>query len=229
MPAARARTSTSCPRLVLASIIMSAVIGLVDLQGLSGLWKSNRLDFAVAMVAFVATLTLGIQVGMATGVGHSLVAMLWRTAKPNAKELGTQDGVLSVQIEGPLYFGNTDSIREDIAAMKLRPEVQQVRIQAQDLGALDSTARGLLEELESDASSILKAEDEQQDPALVPWTRAVTDPSLARESVLELSTQLGQGARLYALDPVRRNSDDHHPITPASRLFQRPLGLQHRS
>ena len=79
------------PKAVLASIIMSAVIGLVDLQGLSGLWKNNRMDFAVAMAAFVATLTLGIQVGMATGIGASLVALLWRTAKAKVKELGPLD------------------------------------------------------------------------------------------------------------------------------------------
>jgi SulP family sulfate permease len=157
------------PKAVLAAIIMSAVIGLVDVQGLQGLWKNNRMDFAVAMAAFVATLTLGIQIGMAIGVGASLIALLWRTATPKVKELGTEDGVLSVQIEGPLYFGNTDSVREDIAAMKLRPEVHQVRIQTDNLGSLDSTARSLVEELEKsatqepeDLASIAQSEEERE-------------------------------------------------------------------
>ena len=150
------------PKAVLASIIMSAVIGLVDIQGLRSLWNNNRMDFAVAMAAFVATLTLGIQIGMATGVGASLIALLWRTATPKLKEFGTEDGVLTVQVEGPLYFGNTDSVREDIAVLQQRPEVRQVRIQTDNLGTLDSTALALIEELEAPESTTPETEEKQK-------------------------------------------------------------------
>ena len=78
------------------------------------------------------------------------------------KELGTQDGVLSVQIEGLLYSGNTDSVRQDIADLKLRSGVDQVRIQTESLEALDSTARDLVDELEAEASSSTKTEEQQK-------------------------------------------------------------------
>ena len=56
-----------------------------------------------------------------------------------------------------------------ISAMKLRPEVHQVRIQTDNLGSLDSTARSLVEELEKsatqepeDLASIAQSEEERE-------------------------------------------------------------------
>lgn len=66
------------PKAVLASIIMTAVVGLVDVTTLRRLWRDHRPDFAVAIITFAATLAVGIQLGMAIGVAASGLLHLWR-------------------------------------------------------------------------------------------------------------------------------------------------------
>ncbi len=66
------------PRAILASIILSAIVGLVDIAGARTLWKTDRTLFAVAVITFTATLGLGIPIGMGMGIGTSLVLRFWR-------------------------------------------------------------------------------------------------------------------------------------------------------
>lgn len=66
------------PRAILASIILSAIVGLVDIAGARTLWKTDRTLFAVAVITFSATLGLGIPIGMGMGIGTSLVLRFWR-------------------------------------------------------------------------------------------------------------------------------------------------------
>ncbi len=73
------------PKAVLAAIIMTAVAGLIDVPGVKRLWAENRIDFGVAAVTFAATLGLGIQLGMAIGVGSSFAAFVWRTLAVSLK------------------------------------------------------------------------------------------------------------------------------------------------
>ena len=79
------------PRAVLAAIIMTAVAGLIDVEGLRRLWTTCRKDFAVAAVTFAATLALGIQAGMALGIAASFVAHLWPTEAPDVVEQSSDE------------------------------------------------------------------------------------------------------------------------------------------
>src|SRR5262249_34969552 len=51
------------PSVVLAAIVLVAVRGLIDLKALRHLWTVSRLEFRIAMVAFVGVLLLGILKG----------------------------------------------------------------------------------------------------------------------------------------------------------------------
>jgi SulP family sulfate permease len=62
------------PRAVLASIILTAVSGLIDVAALHALWSTRRMDAGVAGITFAATLALGIQLGMGIGITSSLIA-----------------------------------------------------------------------------------------------------------------------------------------------------------
>ncbi|MGC6492665.1 MAG: SulP family inorganic anion transporter [Myxococcota bacterium] len=83
---------TFLPRAILASIIMTAVAGLIDLKSVRALYQSDRHGFALCVLTFVATLTLGIQLGIATGVAAGLLlkaarrtALLGLTAEPHLR------------------------------------------------------------------------------------------------------------------------------------------------
>lgn len=129
------------PKAVLASIIMTAVFGLIDVAGFRDLWARDRLDFGVAVVTGVATLALGIQTGMAVGVVASLLAFLARTARPRVRDAGNDDHELVVRVEGPLYFANVDAVQEQLEQLEAGRELQRVVLDTSHLGRLDSVAR----------------------------------------------------------------------------------------
>lgn len=77
------------PKAALASIIMASVFGLIDLAQARQLWANNRLDFALFLLTFAATLGLGIEIGIGMGFAASLALTgfrRWSSARrqPNA-------------------------------------------------------------------------------------------------------------------------------------------------
>ena len=75
------------PKTVLAAIIFSAVFGLIDVRHAVHLWKIKRDDFAMLVVTFVATLTVGIGAGIGLGVGASLLWLIVKTTRPHTAVL----------------------------------------------------------------------------------------------------------------------------------------------
>ncbi|MFT6375884.1 MAG: SulP family sulfate permease [Myxococcota bacterium] len=69
------------PLAVLASIILTAIVGLVDIGGVRNLWKTDQTLLAVATITFLVTLGLGIPIGMGTGIATSLAVNGWRYRK----------------------------------------------------------------------------------------------------------------------------------------------------
>ncbi|MEM1416829.1 MAG: SulP family inorganic anion transporter, partial [Myxococcota bacterium] len=75
------------PKAVLAAIIMTAVIGLVDLAQARRLWRVARPELALMALTFAATLGLGIGEGILVGVGASLATFVMGTTRPHVAVL----------------------------------------------------------------------------------------------------------------------------------------------
>ncbi|TXG61367.1 hypothetical protein EZV62_012730 [Acer yangbiense] len=56
------------PNLILAAIIVTAVIGLIDYRGAFHLWKLDKLDFLVFLCSFVGVLFFSVQLGLGIAV-----------------------------------------------------------------------------------------------------------------------------------------------------------------
>jgi sulfate permease, SulP family len=69
------------PHAVLAAIVVVAVLGLVDVRGAREAWHTRRADGAVVALTFVTTLLVGIEPGLAAGIGASLAVFLWRSLR----------------------------------------------------------------------------------------------------------------------------------------------------
>ena len=78
----------SLPIAVLAATIIVAVLSLVDLGALARTWRYSRFDFAALAGTILATLLLGVEPGILTGVVLSVALHLWRTARPHVAILG---------------------------------------------------------------------------------------------------------------------------------------------
>ena len=80
------------PNAILASVIMVAVFGLIDIKEARHLWHSDRSDFWMLIVTFASTLALGIEQGIGIGVLLSLGLLIFRTTRPHIAELGQVSG-----------------------------------------------------------------------------------------------------------------------------------------
>lgn len=53
------------PNVILSAIIITAVIGLIDVRGAAKLWKVDKLDFLACVSAFLGVLLVSVQMGLA--------------------------------------------------------------------------------------------------------------------------------------------------------------------
>lgn len=66
------------PKAVLAAIVITAVAGLIDVAGARKLWSVSRYDLSIMTVSFAATLCLGVELGMLSAMGFSLLVFIYR-------------------------------------------------------------------------------------------------------------------------------------------------------
>ena len=120
------------PNVVLAAIVLVAVRGLFDVAALRRLWRISRFEFAVAMVALVGVLLLGILKGVLLAVVASLLVLLAAVARPHIAFLGRipgtrrfsdlerhpdnerAPGVLIFRVEGSLLYFNVEHVRDAV-------------------------------------------------------------------------------------------------------------------
>src|SRR4029077_6142575 len=123
---------SNLPTVVLASIVLVAVRGLIDVQALRRLWKVSRLEFRIAMVALVGVLLLGILKGVLTAAIASLLMLLTGVARPHVAFLGripgtrrfsdlerhadneTLPGIVIFRVESSLLYFNVDHVRQAV-------------------------------------------------------------------------------------------------------------------
>ena len=163
------------PNAVLASIIMVAVFGLIDLKYPRQLWKNRKDEFILLVVTFLLTLGLGIKEGILLGVLLSLLLLVYRISKPHIAILGkirgtnyfrnldrfTEDAedseqFLILRFDGQLFFGNKDYFREQLQKQisKKRDTLKFIILNAEAINYIDSSAvfmlRTLIQELKSE-------------------------------------------------------------------------------
>ena len=95
------------PEAVLAAVVITAVIELVDLRAVRDLYRvatpglraaygaAARADFLGALGAMAGVLLFGTLQGLLIGVGLSLLLLLYRASRPNIAELGRVAGTTS--------------------------------------------------------------------------------------------------------------------------------------
>jgi len=116
----------------LAAIVISGVVSLVDFDEAKYLWKVHKFDFGVWFFAFIGTLFLGVELGLGIAIGLSLLIVIFESAYPHTAILGRlpgtteyrnlknygqaeiYDGIVIVRIDAPIYFANTQNIRDKV-------------------------------------------------------------------------------------------------------------------
>ncbi|XP_043726054.1 probable sulfate transporter 3.4 [Telopea speciosissima] len=133
------------PNVVLATIIITAMIGLIDYRNALKLWKVDRLDFLACLCAFFGVLFISVQIGLAIAIGISIFKILLHVTRLNTVVLGNILGTqiyqnlssygeakripsfLILGIESPIYFANSNYLQERILRW-VRDEEERTKI-----------------------------------------------------------------------------------------------------
>lgn len=120
------------PNAILASIIISAVIGLIDYDAAILIWKIDKFDFIACMGAFLGVVFVSVEIGLLIAVTISFAKILLQVTRPRTAILGRiprtnvyrniqqypeatkVPGVLIVRVDSAIYFSNSNYTRERI-------------------------------------------------------------------------------------------------------------------
>ncbi len=158
------------PKAILASVIMVAVFGLINVKEAVYLWKADRRDFIMLLVTFLATLTLGIEQGIAFGILLSLAFVIYKSAYPHIAQLGRMPGtreyrnivrfqdaaeredILIIRFDAQLYFANTAYFKEKLQKMEAEKgnKLKAVILVGTAINSLDSSAVHVLRDIVED-------------------------------------------------------------------------------
>ncbi|MEO1434059.1 MAG: solute carrier family 26 protein [Bacteroidota bacterium] len=157
------------PKAILASIVLSSVLGLINWKEAKLYWKTSKRDFATLIATFIATLLAGIQVGITIGVILSLIFVIYRSAQPHFPVLGRipesnrfrnvnrfEDvemvrGMLILRFDAPLYFTNADYFEDRIETLveETNRELQAVILDTAPIYDIDNSGLTALESIYS--------------------------------------------------------------------------------
>ncbi|XP_059433015.1 sulfate transporter 2.1-like [Corylus avellana] len=80
------------PIAILASIILSALPGLIDLNEAYNIWKIDKFDFLTCIAAFFGVLFVSVEIGLLVAVGISFAKILLISIRPGTETLGRIPG-----------------------------------------------------------------------------------------------------------------------------------------
>jgi SulP family sulfate permease len=161
------------PKAILASIIMVAVIRLIDYEEAITLWKTDKSDFIMLIVTFLSTLFLGIELGILIGVSLSLIWVIYKTTKPDMGELGRipktnhfedirrfsnleiRDDILIIQFDREMYYANAPHFKESLKRLvkKKGKYLKVIILDSRGITALDSSAANTLKDVMAEYQS----------------------------------------------------------------------------
>ena len=149
------------PKTVLAAIIISAVLRLIDIKYAIRLYKSRKDEFAVLVLTFILTLFVGIIQGIFFGIILSLLLLVYRASKPHFAYLGrigntnyfqnidrfpnevvVREDLIILKFDAQLFFGNIDFFKKLVfnSIEKKPSKVKGFIINARAINYIDSTA-----------------------------------------------------------------------------------------
>jgi sulfate permease, SulP family len=162
------------PTVILACVVLVAVKGLIDLKEFNHLWKKNRTDLFIALVALVCVVIFGILKGVLIGAVVSLVMIIKVVSNPYIAYLGRIPGtnrysdisrhpknevfpeILIFRVESPILYFNVPNIY-NTAIHKIIGSENEIKVVIMDLSTsafIDSSGARLIKRLYTEFSEM---------------------------------------------------------------------------
>ncbi|KAJ9700422.1 hypothetical protein PVL29_005967 [Vitis rotundifolia] len=166
------------PQVVLSSIIIAAMLGLIDYEAAIHLWKVDKFDFVVCMSAYIGVVFVSVEIGLIIAVTMSMLRLLLSIARPRTYVLGNipntmtyrsidqypnannVPGMLILHIDAPIYFANSNYLRERITRWIYEEEdrvkscgeasLHYVILDVSAVGSIDTSGMSMLDEVKKD-------------------------------------------------------------------------------
>jgi high affinity sulfate transporter 1 len=155
------------PTVILASIVLVAIKGLVDIKEMKRLWNVNRFDFVIAMTALVSVIIFGILNGVLIGAMFSLILIIRNVSSPHIAFLGRipgtnrytdikrhpdnelLPGIMLFRVESTLVYFNVAFIYQRIwkKIQDAGPELKTVVFDLSTSATIDSSGARLIKRL----------------------------------------------------------------------------------
>lgn len=153
------------PMAALAAVIVIAVLSLVDLPAFARVWRYSRGEGVAMATTAVATLLLGVEIGILVGVGMSLALHLYGTSRPHSAEVGripgtehfrnirrhaveTDSHLAILRVDESLYFANVRYLEDLVTTVTSRdPPPRNLVLTCQAVNVIDASALESLEAL----------------------------------------------------------------------------------
>jgi sulfate permease, SulP family len=163
---------TSMPEAIIGSLILVAVLRLIDVKGLIRIARISRNEFAIALATCGGVLLFGILSGVFLGVILSLTDILYRVTSPRIAILGrvpdtrqyadrikhpeneSIPGVLIIRVDAPLVFANSEIVKERIG--ELIDEDPTIKLMLLDMSAspiIDVSASDMIVDLHDELTT----------------------------------------------------------------------------
>ncbi len=151
------------PKAALSSIIIVAVLSMLDFSMLKKTWAYSKPDFWAVAVTITLTLLMGVKIGVSAGVILSMVLYLYAATKPHIAEVGrvpdtehyrnilrhsveTSPTIVTLRIDANLFFGNARFLEDYILERVVGDEnLKHVILQCTAINEIDMSALESLE------------------------------------------------------------------------------------
>ncbi len=155
------------PKAILAAVIMTAVVGLVDFKYAYSLWLTNKMEFAILLATLIITVSFGMVMGIFGGILLSIILLLYRLGYPHIAFLGrvpehqefrnvrrfndleVWEDLLILRVDSPLTFVNIQYFRDRLEKKLINQgdKIKAILLDAGPISQIDATAISGLEDL----------------------------------------------------------------------------------
>uniref|UniRef100_A0A3P9PDV5 Solute carrier family 26 member 5 n=1 Tax=Poecilia reticulata TaxID=8081 RepID=A0A3P9PDV5_POERE len=95
------------PQTALAAIIIVNLVGMFkQFRDIPPLWRTSKIELAIWLVSFVASVLLGLDYGLLAAVAFAIITVIYRTQSPKSSILG--EGIKIFHSNSSIYFANSD-------------------------------------------------------------------------------------------------------------------------
>ena len=151
------------PQAVLASVIMMAVIGLINVSGFVHAWKAKKSDGIISVIAFACTLYFAphLHYGIMVGVSLTFVLFIYNNLRPrvallskakdNTLRIAEREGlkecdhIAVVRFDGALIFTNATYLEDKVLQyIAEKPDLRHILIAAKGINDIDASGEDAL-------------------------------------------------------------------------------------